>query len=84
MDRHNMTVEEETVFVEKEFLKYEKVGFNSKFNSIYSDYKNKIGESFKVLSRATEKDIDLENLPQWNIQFKDGTIINSYPEEICK
>lgn len=81
-DRDKMTEERERQFVEDWFSVYEEEGFSKKFWSPFGDHKDREGQSFQVIGRCTTEDADLSALPMWNIQFKDGTIIGAYPEEI--
>lgn len=61
---------------------YQGYCFSDAFWSSNNDYVNRIGQKFSVLRRATSRDVDVENLPQWEIQFEDKTKIFAYPEEI--
>lgn len=82
IDRSTMTLEEETSFVNDCFECYEKEGFAKKFWSPFSDVSDKIGQEFEVVGRLSPKVCDLCTLPQWEIKFLDGYIINAAPEEI--
>ena len=85
IDRRDMTKEEEKIFLEYWYKKYEETGFCETFYTTYEDFFNdKIGEKFKVIERVKQPDADTECLPMWKIQFEDGTIASVYPEEICK
>ena len=66
------------------FAMYENGGFLEKFDSPYDEQGEHNGMTFKVLSRATEKDFDLESMPIWHIEFQNGDKAYCYPEEICK
>lgn len=81
-DRSEMSEEREMLFVNDCFECFEKEGFAKKFWSPFGDYKERIGQSFKVVGRCSTKDLDLSSLPMWNIKFSDGTVIGAYPEEI--
>ena len=37
----------------------------------------------KEITEDKENGADLECLPMWNIQLKNGDIMAAYPEEIC-
>jgi len=82
MNREEMTLEQEREFVNQWFNTYEQEGFAKEFWTPYTDYNNRIGEKFEVVGRLTEEEADIECLPMWKIKFADGTIIDSYPEEI--
>ncbi len=81
-DRSTMSEEREKEFVNDCFNCYEQEGFAKKFWSPFSDYKERIGQRFKVIGRCTTEEVDLASLPRWNIEFSDGTVIEAYPEEI--
>lgn len=81
-DRNQMSEDREREFINDCFDCYEQEGFAKRFQSPFGDYKDRIGQTFKVINRCSEKDSDLSSLPMWNIQFKDGLIIGAYPEEI--
>ena len=83
IDRDDMTFEEEKLFVNYWFDKYEESGFDAIFQSPYEQYASKNGERFRVTRRCTTKDWDICCLPAWDIQFEDGTETSAYPEEIC-
>lgn len=83
MERHEMTIEQERQFVEKMFREFEKE-ITETFWTPYSDYRNNIGQEFKIIRRLNEDDVDLECLPMWKIRLSDGMEIDSYPEEIVK
>lgn len=80
--RHDMSPERETQFVNDCFTCYENEEFTNTFWTPYEDKKNRIGQSFRVINRCTTKTHDLCTLPMWNIQFEDGTVTTAYPEEI--
>lgn len=82
MCRHEMTIEQEKEFINYCFDLYEKEGFHDKFWSQGGDFQELIGKTFNVLSRCTEDECDLECLPMWNIEFKNGVKIQAYPDEI--
>lgn len=94
MLRENMNREQEINFINECFDKYEKEGFSKVFISPYNleGKVNRQGAPFNVLGRirpSTETDngedtADLEVLPLWKIQFKDGEIVAACPEEIIK
>jgi hypothetical protein len=64
---------------------YDNYKFADAFWTPYSDYKDRIGQKFEVIRRATTDDnIDEECLPQWLIKFEDGAEIFSCPEEIIE
>lgn len=87
--RDDLTEDEERKFVNDCFETYEHIGFADTFDTPYSGESKYIGMYFTVLGRVKEitedKDngSDLECLPMWNIQFKNGETIAAYPEEIC-
>ena len=88
--RTEMTYEEEVVFVNYWYDKYEEEGFCKTFLSPYMQYKKYNGQSFEVLKRVPigidgndNLGFDLECLPVWNIRFADGFETFAYPEEIC-
>lgn len=66
----------------EEIFWYDGYKFNKTFWTPYTDHNSRIGESFKVIRRATTKDVDEECLPIWLIKFEDGKEIFAYPEEI--
>lgn len=95
MGREEMNREQEIIFVNECFDKYEKEGFSkvfiSPFDFFEGENKNRQGNKFKVLGRIRpltdtddeeEDTADLSSLPMWKIQFEDGDIIGAYPEEI--
>lgn len=77
-----MSAKREKDFVNDCFALYEKEGFAKKFWTPYDKDKQRIGQSFTVLSRCSMENFDLECLPMWQIKFADGTCIDAYPEEI--
>lgn len=81
-DRGTMTPEREKEFVNDAFSCYENEGFSKEFWTPYKEHKDRNGESFEVIKRATPNEQDLCVLPMWQIKFQDGTIIYAYPEEI--
>ena len=89
--REDMTEEEEKIFVNYWFDKYESEGFAKVFYSPYNlmlgDLTKYNGKKFEVISRVKpldedENGADLECLPMWNIKFEDGHTAAAYPEEI--
>lgn len=74
-------------FVNACFDVYEEVGFKPVFDGPYECLPDGLAEnngcSFKVVSRCTEDQCDLESLPMWNIKFANGYECQAYPEEIC-
>lgn len=83
VNRDDMSREEEELFVNYWFSKYEESGFDTIFQSPYEQYAEKNGERFKVIRRCTTKDWNLCCLPAWDIEFEDGKETSAYPEEIC-
>ena len=81
-DRSKMSEEMEKAFVNDCFDCYEQEGFAKKFWTPYSDYADRIGQSFKVIGRCSAEDSDLSVLPMWDIELPDGVVIVAYPEEI--
>lgn len=89
--REDMTEEEEKIFVNYWFNKYESEGFAKVFCSPY-EFTDKEptkynGKKFEVVGRVKPLDEDehgavLECLPMWNIKFEDGYTMAAYPEEI--
>ena len=89
--REDMTEEEEKIFVNYWFNKYESEGFAKVFCSPY-EFTDKEptkynGKKFEVVGRVKPLDedehgADLECLPMWNIKFEDGYTMATYPEEI--
>lgn len=89
--REDMTVEEEKIFVNYWFDKYESEGFSKVFCSPF-DFPDENstkynGKKFEVIGRVNPLDEDangayLEFLPMWTIKFKDGYTMAAYPEEI--
>lgn len=65
------------------FALYESTGFTEKFDSPYDDQEEHKGMPFKVLRRATTKEVDLETMPIWLIEFENGDQAYCYPEEIA-
>ena len=81
-DRNEMGKERERNFVKDCFEAYEEEGFSKKFWSQGGDYKQYHGKNFSVIGRVTEKDVDFECLPMWEIRFDDEFEIFAYPDEI--
>ncbi len=81
--RDDMTEEREKEWVEYCYDAYEADGFTETFHSMYDQYKEYEGKSFKVVKRLNDKDADLESLPMWVIRFENGETIAAWPEEIC-
>ena len=81
-DREEMSEERQKEFVEFAFKAYEEEGFAKVYWTPYEFSEDKIGKSFEVLGRLSEATTELNELPMWNIMFKDGTIIQAYPEEV--
>lgn len=89
--REDMTKEEEKLFINYWFDKYESEGFSKVFCSPY-EFTDKEptkynGKKFEVVGRVKSLDedehgADLECLPMWNIKFEDGHTMAAYPEEI--
>lgn len=90
----DMTEEEKELIkneIEKEYDKFEKEGFASKFYSKgLNSYNNQsfivleripLFENFKILDVDFSKD-SWYMLPAWKIQFQNGTIYTALPEEI--
>lgn len=83
MEREEMTKEQEKEWLEDCYSLYEKEGFARCFWSQGGDYKEYHEKPFTVIRRTEEKDgFDMECLPAWRIQFKNGTVIDAYPDEI--
>ena len=81
--REEMSRDREAEFVKDCFDTYEATEkLADTFWTPFDSYKDKIGETFKILRRVDDTDCDLCALPQWHIQFEDGTEIDAYPEEI--
>ena len=89
--REDMTEEEEKIFVNYWFNKYESEGFAKVFCSPYEftdeEPTKYNGKKFEVIGRVKSLDEDehgavLECLPMWNIKFEDGYTMAAYPEEI--
>ena len=66
------------------FDMYEKGGFTDTFDSPYDDCGEHNGMPFRVLRRASENECDLEAMPLWLVEFRNGDTAYCYPEEICK
>jgi hypothetical protein len=81
-DRCEMTQDEHKKFVEDCYAAYEEEGFASKFWTPYDQYKDRIGQEFRVLRRVGFDENDIEVLPMWHIEFADGFTTLAYPEEI--
>lgn len=91
INRDDMTKEEEKLFVDYWFNRYESEGFAKVFCSPY-EFTDKEptkynGKKFEVVERVKPLDedehgTDLECLPMWNIKFDDGHTMAAYPEEI--
>lgn len=85
ISRDEMTIEEENVFLEYWYNKYEETGFCETFDTSYTDFCEKQkGQKFEVIERVKQPDADTECLPMWKIKFEDGSFADVYPEEICK
>lgn len=90
--RDEMTEEEEKIFVNYWFDKYESEGFAKVFCSPYELFTEEPtkynGKKFEAIGRVkpldedNENGADLECLPTWNIKFEDGYTMAAYPEEI--
>ena len=81
--RDEMSVAREAEFVNDCFDAYEQTEKKAEtFWTPYTQYKDKIGQTFTVLRRVDTQDCDLCALPQWHIMLEDGTEIDAYPEEI--
>lgn len=89
MERENMTIAQEIRFIDKWFDKYEKEGFVDTFANTHNS--DRAGQSFKVLGRLKPHkddapwgkfDADIDVLPMWLIEFKDGYQMTATPEEI--
>lgn len=80
------TFEDELEITEDAFNMYEEAGFLETFDSPYDDTRSKNGMKFKVLRRLSyvTDDVDIENLPMWEVEFENGEHEQCYPEEICK
>ena len=78
-----MYYEELKSFVEDMYDTYEAMGFTETFKSAWKDYKEYDGQKYTVLSRLTEKEADLGDLPMWHIVFEDGVETDAFPDEIC-
>lgn len=85
IDRNYTTFEEELELVEDAFNMYEEAGFLDTFQSPYEDL-GKNGMKFKVIRRTSyiQDNVDLEQLPLWEVEFENGEFATCYPEEICK
>ena len=74
--RDNMDEDRERAFVKDLYDTYETAGFVGKFWSPFnlsSKDQNYVGKPFKVVGRCEENEkFDLEDLPAWIIEFKDG------------
>lgn len=83
MMRDEMTKEQEKEWLEDCYSLYEKKGFVRCFWSCGGDYEEYHEKPFKVLRRTKESDgFDMECLPAWRIEFKDGKLLDAYPSEI--
>lgn len=81
--REEMTEKREREFVSDCFDAYEtNDALADTFWTPFTDYKDKIGQTFRVMWRVNEMDCDLCALPQWHIILQDGTELDAYPEEI--
>ncbi len=84
----NLSDEEFQEFKDDCFSMYEETGFIEKFDSPYDDIgggqHEHNGMAFKVISRATTEECDLEAMPLWLVEFENGDTAYCYPEEICK
>lgn len=82
--RNDMNEQDELLFVEYLFDKYEKSGFATTYQCFGSDETKKFeGMSFKVIGRCEYGEQPLRHLPMWHIEIEDGTIFDALPEEIC-
>jgi hypothetical protein len=66
------------------FDMYEESGFLDKFDSPYDEYGEHNGMKFNVIRRATQKEVDIDSMPLWFVEFENGDTAYCYPEEICK
>ena len=83
-NRSELSRTEEETYVQKCYELYREEGFADVYRSPYC-WKQEYYESpFKVLREipVQAKDFDLEQLPQWEIQFPDGVTTVASPEEI--
>ncbi len=85
-DRSDMSFDEQVSYVEDCYDTYEALGFNDTFTTQTEEMWDRIGERFTVIGRLSyvKGEADLEVLPMWHIKFEDGTLIDAFPEEICK
>lgn len=82
-NREEMSEDREREYVNYCFDLYEaKEKMAETFWTPFEGYKEKEGQTFKVLWRVDESDCDLCALPMWHIALEDGTEIDAYPEEI--
>ena len=57
--------------------------FRQTFWTPFEEYHERIGQSFEVLRRATQKDgVDREVGRMWVIRFADGHTTQAWPEEV--
>ncbi len=91
IDHDDMTQEEGLAFTNYWFDKYEAEGFAQVFCTPYESYEHMQDQKYTVLRRSRAysgtgpigfDEVDLCVLPQWIIQFEDGTKCGAYPEEI--
>ena len=80
----DMTDEQFLEFKNDCYEMYEETGFIDKFDSPYDDEGEHNGMPFKVVRRATQEEVDIEAMPLWFVEFKNGDTAYCYPEEICK
>lgn len=52
------------------------------FQSREAQYNARNGESFTVVRYITEQEEDLDDVPCYEIEFKDGVRIHAWPEEV--
>jgi hypothetical protein len=58
--------------------------FRKTFTTPFTQFKDREGQSFKVLTVIVEPDAehDEEVLPMYRIQFEDGEVIEAWSEEV--
>ena len=82
--REEMSFVKELLYVEDCFDTYENIGFCDTYINCFEDSNEHNGMSFKVNRRVTADEVDMEELPMWEITFENGDIDFALPEEICK
>ena len=86
--RGSITPENMREYLDDLFSAYENDGFEDTYADYYGAEPDLDGEPIEVIGRVPliEDDPngeDVSFLPLWKVRFRNGAILNCYPEEIC-